>query len=293
VTGVVGEQTWPRLVVTLASGARGDAVRALQVQLGAKYDASVAVTGAFDAATVSVLRRFQGHMGLPRSGRADIATWRNLVWHYEYPDFGLASLCDYTDSTGGNGTAGNWGTASTVAQIEAAAGRFAPYGRGGVGIGDISLHHGGEIAGHSTHEVGLDVDVRPIRKDERQCAPRGGSTWRSSRYDRAATRTLIREIRAAAPGQVKVIYFNDPVLIDEGHTVWYRGHDGHLHIRYCEATHPDRRYRCATAGGPSAVGEASAERDGSGIRRPARILRRAVLTGAGTEPVARAAPVPH
>ena len=35
-------------------------------------------------------------------------------------------------------------------------------------------------------------------------------------YDRGATRALIKAIRAAAPGHIKVIYFNDPVLIREG-----------------------------------------------------------------------------
>ena len=33
---------------------------------------------------------------------------------------------------------------------------------------------------------------------------------------------------------MKLIYFNDPVLISEGLTTWYTGHDDHLHVRYCE-----------------------------------------------------------
>ncbi len=44
----------------------------------------------------------------------------------------------------------------------------------------------------------------------------------------------------AAPGHVKLIYFNDPVLIKEGLTTHYLGHDDHLHVRYCEAAHPER-----------------------------------------------------
>ena len=51
-------------------------------------------------------------------------------------------------------------------------------------------------------------------------------------------------IRAAAPGHVKLIYFNDPVLIREGLTTWFSGHDDHLHIRYCEPSYPIARYRC-------------------------------------------------
>jgi hypothetical protein len=63
----------------------------------------------------------------------------------------------------------------------------------------------------------------------------------------AACRRLafIREIRAAAPGHIKVIYFNDPVLIGEGLTTRVSGHDDHLHVRYCEAWHPVTAYRCA------------------------------------------------
>jgi hypothetical protein len=49
---------------------------------------------------------------------------------------------------------------------------------------------------------------------------------------------LVQAIRAAAPGHIKVIWFNDPVLIDEGLTSPLDNHDNHLHIRYCEKVHP-------------------------------------------------------
>jgi hypothetical protein len=111
-----------------------------------------------------------------------------------------------------------------------------------IAIGDVSLEHGGDIAGHDTHELGLDVDVRLIRKDRRQCTV--GSNWRLASYDRAATRALIKAIRATAPGHVKLIYFNDPVLIGEGLTTRFSGHDDHLHIRYCEVGYPVAAYRC-------------------------------------------------
>ncbi len=58
--------------------------------------------------------------------------------------------------------------------------------------------------------------MRPIRDNENQCT--WGTNWRFASYDRAATRALIKAIRAAAPGHVKLIYFNDPVLIREGLT---------------------------------------------------------------------------
>jgi hypothetical protein len=34
------------------------------------------------------------------------------------------------------------------------------------------------------------------------------------------------------------------VLIREGLTTWYSGHDDHLHIRYCETGYALARYRC-------------------------------------------------
>jgi murein endopeptidase len=109
-------------------------------------------------------------------------------------------------------------------------------------VGDVSYEHGGKMSGHETHRRGLDVDLRPMRDDEQQCAV--GTNWRSTAYDRTATRALIKAIRAAAAGHVKLIYFNDPTLVREGLTTTYAGHDDHLHIRYCEVVHVDSAYRC-------------------------------------------------
>ncbi len=86
------------------------------------------------------------------------------------------------------------------------------------------------------------MDIRPIRKAGNQCS--FGTNWRLSSYSRTLTRALIKDIRAAAPGHVKLIYFNDPVLIREGLTVHFPGHDDHLHIRYCEHAYPLKTYRC-------------------------------------------------
>jgi murein endopeptidase len=100
-----------------------------------------------------------------------------------------------------------------------------------VPLGDVSFEHGGDIPGHASHELGVDVDVWPIRTDSAQCTA-GRITWQSSTYDRAATRALVQAVRATAPGQVALIFFNDPVLIGEGLTSSYPNHDNHLHIRY-------------------------------------------------------------
>ena len=238
ITGVVGDTTWAKLLVSLGPGSRGEAVKVLQRQLNEKRGARLPVDGVLGTSTTSAVITFQKHIGMTAHGLVGPVTWRNLLWHYDYPAFTATSLCDYSV---GNGRA-NWGTGAAIGQLEAAARAFATAGRGRVAVGDVGREHGGDIAGHSTHEVGLDVDIRPIRDAENQCT--WGTNWPYASYDRDATRTLIKAIRAAAPGHVKLIYFNDPVLIGEGLTSWFSGHDDHLHVRYCEASHPVATYRC-------------------------------------------------
>jgi len=196
------------------------------------------VNGVYGTATRSAVISFQKHIGMTPHGVVGPVTWRNLIWHYDYPAFNTTSLCDYSV---GNGRA-NWGTGAAIGNLQAAARAFAATGHGRVAVGDISREHGGDIALHETHEVGLDVDIRPIRDAENQCT--WGTNWHFSSYDRSATRILVKAIRAAAPGHVKLIYFNDPVLIREGLTTWFGGHDDHLHIRYCEPSYPIVSYRC-------------------------------------------------
>ncbi|MBA3307384.1 MAG: peptidoglycan-binding protein [Chloroflexi bacterium] len=237
--GVVGPETWRGLVRVLESGDRGRAVRAAQRLLRDKLKPALAVTGRFDSTTRQAVRSFQKQLALRVTGRIDRATWRNLVWHFESPDFAPASLCDYSP---GYGTEANWGTAAAVAQTEEAARQFFGAAGSGVAVGNIGLRFGGDIEGHITHEWGLDVDLRPIREDQAQCSV--GTDWRLTSYDQAATRELVEAIRAAAPGHVKLIWFNDPVLLEVGLTEYREGHDNHLHVRYSEAWHPHSEYRC-------------------------------------------------
>jgi peptidoglycan hydrolase-like protein with peptidoglycan-binding domain len=223
--GVVGPQTWGALVLTVRQGSTGPAVRAVQAQLNKKRRLGLAVDGVFGSGTAAAVRSFQSHAGIGADGVVGPTTWRNLIWHYAYPSF--AGMCDKDPD--GNGAA-NWGTGSTIGQLEAAVARFGG-GNGPVPLGDVSFEHGGDIPGHASHEVGVDVDVWPIRTDSAQCTA-GRITWQSSTYDRAATRALVQAIRATAPGQVALIFFNDPTLISEGLTSQYPNHDNHLHIRY-------------------------------------------------------------
>jgi hypothetical protein len=237
-TGIVDAATWLALVRPLSLGSDGPEVAALQRELIEKRSAPLVVDGIFGATTRSALIAFQKHVGLAQTGVADPATWRTLVWHYELPHFGASGLCDYSV---GNGAA-NWGTAEAISSLEVDGAWSVRHGYGRLALGDVSFENGGPIPGHDTHRVGLDVDIRPLRKANDQCTQR--TNWRSTTYDRAATRALIKAIRTLAPGHVKLIYFNDPVLISEGLTTWFTGHDDHLHIRFCEASYTNALYDC-------------------------------------------------
>ncbi|MET9269495.1 penicillin-insensitive murein endopeptidase [Kribbella sp. NPDC003557] len=240
VDGIVGPQTWGALTPTIRSGDNNAAVKALQVELNAKRRLSLPVDGVFSTAVRDAVVAFQSHAGIGADGIVGPITWRNLAWHYDYPDFS-ANLCDQDPD--GNGTAANWAAAAPTAQLEAAARSFASTGQGKVPYGDAGFEHGGDIPGHASHDNGMDIDIWPIRTDNGQCTA-GRITWESTTYDRAATRQLIQAVRAAAPGHVKYIWFNDPTLISEGLTQQWPAHDNHLHVRYCEKVHPNSTYVC-------------------------------------------------
>jgi peptidoglycan hydrolase-like protein with peptidoglycan-binding domain len=237
-TGIVDAATWERLVTPVGPGAAREPVLTLQRQLNEKRAAGLVTTGTWDSATAVAVRAFETHVGLPVDGIADRTVWRYLVAHFDRPTFSASSLCDYSV---GNGLA-NWGTGAAIGQIEAAGRTVVSSGLGRIPIGDVSLEHGGDIAGHVFHEQGLEVDIRPVRDGRDQC--RWGTNIRLASYDRTATRALIKAIRNAAPGHVKLVFFNDPQLVAEGWSSWHAGHDDHLHVRYCEAWHPVAAYRC-------------------------------------------------
>jgi peptidoglycan hydrolase-like protein with peptidoglycan-binding domain len=236
--GIVGPGTWGALVVTVRQGDNNNAVRALQAQLNAKRSAGLTVDGDFGPATNTAVRNFQSHAGIGVDGVVGPTTWRNLIWHYDYPS--MTNICDQNPD--GNGTA-NWATGAAIGQVEKAVADFAATGQGKVPLGDAGFEHGGDIPGHASHDVGMDIDLWPIRTDNGQCTA-GRITWQSSTYDRAATRQLVQMIRASAPGHIKIIWFNDPTLIAEGLTAQLSNHDNHLHVRYCEKVHPSSLYDC-------------------------------------------------
>jgi penicillin-insensitive murein DD-endopeptidase len=95
-------------------------------------------------------------------------------------------------------------------------------------IGDISLKGGGKYSGHASHKTGVDADIRPLRKDGVNI----GVTVNDPQYDRDQTRKLIKTIRANS--RVKLIFFNDQKLIDEGLCSFWPNHFDHLHVRFVD-----------------------------------------------------------
>ena len=95
----------------------------------------------------------------------------------------------------------------------------------------MSLRGGGPISGHSSHQKGVDVDVRPMRGDGQE-AP---VTIFDSAYSPSLTQELVNLIRANPVLQVRTILFNDKQV--SGVTSW-SGHDNHLHVSFKEPVAP-------------------------------------------------------
>lgn len=89
------------------------------------------------------------------------------------------------------------------------------------GIGNISLAGGPKFEGHGTHKSGLEVDVRPLRKDGKK----EGVTRFSEEYDRVETAKLIA-LFLALPS-VKLVYFNDKSITG---VLPMPSHDDHFHV---------------------------------------------------------------
>lgn len=76
--GVVGSNTWGKLIITVKSGSKGEAVKGAQRQLN-KYGYNLAVDGSFGPATDGATRDFQSKRGLAVDGSIGPNTWHALV----------------------------------------------------------------------------------------------------------------------------------------------------------------------------------------------------------------------
>ena len=92
-------------------------------------------------------------------------------------------------------------------------------------IGQISNKGGGPMPPHKSHQMGVDVDVRPMRKDGEN-AP---VTITDTNYDRELTTELIALWWRLAPTQA--VFFNDQTAIEAGLSRFVNGHHNHFHVR--------------------------------------------------------------
>jgi peptidoglycan hydrolase-like protein with peptidoglycan-binding domain len=81
VDGIVGNQTWPALIIQVSQGMTGDAVKAAQSQINSRTG-YLAVDGIFGPATDGAVRSFQGALGLTVDGIVGPITWNHLVNGY-------------------------------------------------------------------------------------------------------------------------------------------------------------------------------------------------------------------
>ena len=129
------------------------------------------------------------------------------------------------------GSERTWGTATLVRQIIGLGAWWerAHPGAPRLGIGDLSLEHGGPFTGpgvgHASHENGLDVDIRLVRRDGSEAAVA------ASTYDQELTQKVVDFLVAHGANLV----LKGPGLNlygPPGVVVTWPNHDDHLHARF-------------------------------------------------------------
>ena len=126
----------------------------------------------------------------------------------------------YTYGTPRNG-AGQYADPKMMSMILSVEHQWLALDRRKFGIGNISLAGGAHFKPHHTHDKGLAVDIRPVRKDGRQ----EPVSRFDVQYDRDATSSLILLFCKAA--FFRLAYFNDQSIVGVRYSP---GHDDHFHV---------------------------------------------------------------
>jgi peptidoglycan hydrolase-like protein with peptidoglycan-binding domain len=90
VDGIVGNQTWPALIIEVEQGSSGEAVRAVQSQIHSR-SGWLTIDGIFGTETNSAVRAFQEITGIGVDGTVGPITWNMLVSAYLRADGGSAA----------------------------------------------------------------------------------------------------------------------------------------------------------------------------------------------------------
>jgi murein endopeptidase len=94
-----------------------------------------------------------------------------------------------------------------------------------VAVGDMSLRHGGEIDGHSTHENGRQIDLYLPRRDRRLREPHT-----LAQVDLRLTRELVRAILRA--GAERILIGPGIRIATSIRVIRWPRHDDHLHALF-------------------------------------------------------------
>ncbi len=227
----------------LTRGDSGTAVAELQAKLvrlgllGKKAGGD----GKFGPKTERALMQFQQDHGLEPSGTltsetatalestlATAASTNVTVVSTAVDTLLPASGTGYTNYLRGTNGRNQFGRASTIQAIQQLGIAWAAdHSEVPFQVGHISLKGGVPFPPHGSHRKGVDVDIRPFRKD-RNLLP---VTIHDTQYDHALTKAFVQLVRARHPNIV--IFFNDPKLINK-ETRFVDGHHNHLHLRFPE-----------------------------------------------------------
>ena len=82
VDGIVGNQTWPVLLIQTSTGSQGDAVMAVQSQIASRKATPLTIDGIFGQMTHDAVEQFQNVLGLSADGIAGPITWNYFANGY-------------------------------------------------------------------------------------------------------------------------------------------------------------------------------------------------------------------
>ncbi|MEM9290992.1 MAG: penicillin-insensitive murein endopeptidase [Acidobacteriota bacterium] len=126
----------------------------------------------------------------------------------------------------------DWSCADTIHADLATVGAGWPATRPRIGIGDLSLMGGGFWGDHTSHQNGLDVDMRYVRSDGQEAPVSFNNPGTPAIYDQAATQEMVDAL--IAEGAVLVIVDNRSGIT--GAVVQYENaqHHNHIHVRFAD-----------------------------------------------------------
>lgn len=128
----------------------------------------------------------------------------------------------------------SWGAATTISCLQAVGREFEATGLR-LNVNDLSLRHGAHFPPHRSHQSGLDVDVRYVRRDGED-APLD-LRYHPEVYDPVATQDLMQLFVEHCPVEVifadlERLQFSRSALGRDVHLLRQAsGHSNHFHVR--------------------------------------------------------------